>query len=174
MCRVCDHPQREAIDRAIIAGDSLRKIATMFATSKDAIHRHKNICMKRVPGAIVPVAAEPVPAYQTPAEMATASQNVRTVAQRVGALVDKMEALAQRFEETGDTNGIMRAAKEIREGLRLMAQLSGELGPNNQVNLQVNVPTMRDAPEWPIIVRVIERHPEIREELNAALLEVHV
>ena len=169
MCQICDHPQREAIDRAILACDSLRKIATMFATDKDAVRRHKTICMKRTH--TTPLAPVPVPAYQTSAEVAIAQQNVRSVAQRAAALVDKMEALAQQFEDTGDTNGIMKAAKEIREGLRLMAQLSGELSPN-QTNIQVNnTPSMREAPEWGIFIRVIERHPEIRDELNEALLE---
>jgi cobalamin-dependent methionine synthase I len=125
--------------------------------------------MKRmVPAIIAPVQ---VPAYQTPAEKAIEAQNVRSVAQRAGQLVDRMETLAQRFEDTGDTTGLMKAAKEIREGLRLMAQLSGELGPN-QTNIQINnVPSMRDSKEWPIIIRVIEAHPEIRDELNQALLE---
>jgi len=127
--------------------------------------------MKRVPGAIVPVAVDPVPAYQTPAEVALAQQNVRSVAQRAEQLVDKMEALAERFEETGDTYGILKAAKEIREGLRLLAQLSGELSPN-QTNIQVNnIPSMRDAPEWVVFVAVIEKHPEIKAELATALYE---
>ena len=169
MCQICDSPQRAAIDLCIMNGDSLRKIATMFATSKDAVRRHKTICMKRIPAALVPVVVNQVPAYATPAEVAIGRQNVRSVAQRAGQLVDRMETLAQRFEDTGDATGLMKAAKEIREGLRLMAQLSGELGPINQLNLQVNVPTMRDAPEWPIIIRVIERHPEIRDELNQEL-----
>jgi len=166
MCKVCDHPQREAIDRAIMAGDSCRKIAAMFATSKDAVYRHKTGCMKNLVPAVVTL-----PAYQTPADIAIERQNVRSVAQRAGQLVDKMEALAQKFEETGDTNGILKAAKEIREGLRLLAMLSGEIGPN-QVNLQINnVPSLTTTAEWGILMNVLDRHPEIREELNNALRE---
>lgn len=113
----------------------------------------------------------PVPAYRTPAELAIAQQNVKSVAQRAAGLVDRMEDLAARFEETGDMSGLMKAAKEIREGLRLMAQLSGELSPN-QNNVQVNIaPSMRDSPEWGIFIRIIEKHPEIRDELNQALNE---
>ena len=168
MCKICDHPQREAIDRAIVACDSLRKIATMFATDKDAVRRHKLTCMTRtLPALAAPL---PVPAYQTPAEVAIAQQNVRSVAQRAGSLVDKMEALAQRFEETGDTNGIMKAAKEIREGLRLMAQLSGELSPN-QVNLQVNVPNVRDDPAFPIIIGILRECPVCFAKVEEALKE---
>ncbi len=151
-----------------MAGDSLRDIGTMFGTDKNAVQRHKTICMKRtLPSLPVPVL---VPAYQKPAEVAITQQNFRSVAQRAGLLVDKMEALAQKFEDTGDNNGILKAAKEIREGLRLLAQLSGELSPN-QTNIQIsNIPSMRDSPEWPIFIKIIERHPEIRDELNQALM----
>jgi hypothetical protein len=157
-----------------MAGDSLRDIGTMFGTSKESVKRHKTICMKRVPGAIVPAAVDPAPAYATPAEVAIERQNVRSVAQRAGQLVDRMETLAQRFEDTGDATGLMKAAKEIREGLRLMAQLSGELSPN-QTNIQVNnIPSLRDSKEWPILMRVISTHPEIYEELIAALQEAGI
>ena len=113
----------------------------------------------------------PVPAYSTPAEVAIVQQNVRSVAQRAGSLVDKMEALAQRFEETGDTNGILRAAREIREGLRLLAQLSGELGPQSQVNLQVNVPSVRDDPAFPVIIGILRECPVCFAKVEKALKE---
>jgi hypothetical protein len=169
MCLICDHPQRTAIDRAIVAGDSCRTIASMFATSKDAVYRHKNRCMhNRVPALAAPLT---LPVYQTSSEVAISKQNVRSVAQRAASLVDKMEELARRFEEYGDTNGILKAAKEIREGLRLLAQLSGEISPGNtafQVN--VNTPSLTSSPEWKIFVKVIEQHPEIKDEL---LKELH-
>jgi uncharacterized protein (UPF0128 family) len=83
-----------------------------------------------------------------------------------------MEALAEKFEATGDTHGILKAAKEIREGLRLLAQLSGELGPNNAVAVQVNnnaAPSLTASPEWGVLMSVLGRHPEIHAELTEAL-----
>jgi hypothetical protein len=47
MCQIGDHPQREVIDRAIVAGDSLRKIGTMVETSKSEVYWHKKTCMER-------------------------------------------------------------------------------------------------------------------------------
>jgi hypothetical protein len=83
-----------------------------------------------------------------------------------------MESLAVLFEEEGDTHGILKAAKEIREGLRLLAQLSGELSPGNTaVQVTVGAPSLTSSPEWRVFVRVIERHPEIREELSRELQE---
>jgi hypothetical protein len=163
MCKICDSKARAAIDLCLWHGDSVRKVGTMFGTSKSEVDRHKRVCMKRtLPALAAPV---PVPAYQTLSEVAITAQNVRSVTQRAGQLVDKMESLAQRFEETGDTSGLMKAAKEIREGLRLLAQLSGELS-SNQVNVAVlNAPSMKTSPEWPIVLRILNECDGCRQKM---------
>ena len=40
-CTICDHPNREAIDQGLIAGQALRDIAGHFSLSKSALARHK-------------------------------------------------------------------------------------------------------------------------------------
>jgi hypothetical protein len=40
-CTVCVHAEREAIDRALVAGDPYRGIAQHFGASPDAVLRHK-------------------------------------------------------------------------------------------------------------------------------------
>jgi hypothetical protein len=41
-CTVCDHPEFEAIDKALVAGEaSFRNIAERFSVSVAALHRHK-------------------------------------------------------------------------------------------------------------------------------------
>src|SRR5215208_1805774 len=42
VCTVCAHPQREAIDRALIGGEPYRDIARREKISKDALYRHKS------------------------------------------------------------------------------------------------------------------------------------
>jgi hypothetical protein len=169
-CVVCEHPQRTAIDRAIMAGDSLRDIGTMFGTDKNANKRHKDICMKRVlPAISTPV---PVPEYQTPAELAATQMTTRSVASRAEQLVSRMEEVFRSCEGTGNYDVLVKCAKEVREGLRLLAQLNGEISLN-QTAVQVNVgtPSLTTAPEWAVLVRVLAGHPEIRDELDAALRE---
>jgi len=169
MCKICSHPQREAIDRAIVAGDSLRKIGTMFGTDKNAIKRHKDNCMKRVlPAISAPV---PVPEYQTPAELAATRMTTRSVASRAEQLVSRMEEAFRSCEGTGNYDVLVKCAKEVREGLRLLAQLSGELSPSTAVQVNVGTPSLTTSPEWAVLVKVLARHPEIRDELDAALRE---
>jgi hypothetical protein len=40
-CSVCQHPEREAIDKALTEGVSLRDIATQYGPSKSSLSRHK-------------------------------------------------------------------------------------------------------------------------------------
>ena len=171
-CSVCSHPARAALDLCLLNGTTVRNAAQQLGLSASAVQRHKSTCLKRtLPAITAPVQ---VPAYQTSEELAISQQNVKSVAVRASQLVDKMEALAQRFEETGDTHGILKAAKEIREGLRLLAQLSGELGPSTAVQVNNITPSLIQSPEYPVLMTVLSRHPEIRDELTAALKEANL
>src|SRR5215469_12381261 len=40
-CTLCNHPRRDGIDRALLAGDSYRYIASQYGTSTGALQRHK-------------------------------------------------------------------------------------------------------------------------------------
>ena len=44
-CRVCQHPEREAIDKALREGRSLRDIETEFNVPRSTLSRHKNRCL---------------------------------------------------------------------------------------------------------------------------------
>ena len=41
LCTLCNHPRRDGIDRALLAGESFRYIAARFDTSTGALQRHK-------------------------------------------------------------------------------------------------------------------------------------
>jgi hypothetical protein len=41
-CSICTHPKREEIEKAILRGDSFRRISTDFDVSEEAVRRHKN------------------------------------------------------------------------------------------------------------------------------------
>jgi hypothetical protein len=57
ICRVCQHPEREAIDKALQDGRSLRDIETEFNVPRSTLSRHKNRCLNL--GAVRVVKAEP-------------------------------------------------------------------------------------------------------------------
>jgi len=166
MCKICHHPQRVQIDRAIMAGDSCRTIASCFATSKDAVYRHKTGCMQNLVPAVVTL-----PAYQTSTDVATTKQTVTTVLQRVSSLIDVLERQASECSNDKDRRNMNGTAVALLKALELNARLTGELLPNNSAAVQVNIgaPSITTCPEWGIVIRVLDRHPEIRQEMVEAL-----
>ena len=49
-CSICTHPQRQAIDQALMAGVVFRNIARRFGTSTTAVHRHRH---EHLPGPLL-------------------------------------------------------------------------------------------------------------------------
>lgn len=47
VCAVCSHPERAAIESALIAGTSCREISVVFRVSEDSVQRHKQNCVKQ-------------------------------------------------------------------------------------------------------------------------------
>ncbi len=41
VCTICTHPEREAIDQALVGTTNLREIAALYRVSDDAITRHR-------------------------------------------------------------------------------------------------------------------------------------
>ena len=89
----------------------------------------------------------------------------------VKGILGKAVSYMNQAEAAGDLRTACSAVREARGCIELLGKVTGELGPNNQLNVQVNMPSMRDSPEWPIFIRIIEKHPAIKAELNQALLE---
>jgi hypothetical protein len=161
VCKICSHPQRTAIDRAIAAGDSCRMIATMFATSKDAVYRHKTGCMQNLVPTMVTL-----PAYQTSSDVATTKQTVTTVLQRVSSLIDVLEKQANECSNDKDRRNMTATATALLKALELNAKLTGELDcGGTKVQVNVGTPSITTCPEWGIVIRVLDRHPEIRQEM---------
>ena len=41
-CSICVHPEREAINKALVVNEPLRDIAGRYGTSKSSLERHKD------------------------------------------------------------------------------------------------------------------------------------
>lgn len=146
MCKICDHPQRREIDRAILAGDSLRRIGTTFGTSKSEVDRHKNNCMKR----LVPVVPAPaaVPVYQTTEDAVIVKQTTTNVLQRVSSLIDVLEKQAAECASDADRRNMTATATALLKALELNTKLTGELQIGVGVAVQVNTtPSLMKEPK---------------------------
>src|SRR6266566_919960 len=112
VCTVCRHAMREAIDAALVAGESLRPLAARFQLSPSAIRRHQ---MAHLPATLARA--------QDAAEVATADGLLRQV---VMLHRETLSVLAQAKEQR-DARLILAAIERAGRTLELLGRLRGQL-----------------------------------------------
>ena len=148
-CTLCSHPDRELIDTAILRGESYRDIARRFATSKDAVCRHR----EHIPAALIE--------SQKAREILTADR----IIDELRGLQDRAKALLTKAEEGGDLRAATGAIRETRGVIELLARLTGELREGPVVGVIVN------APEWVTVRTAILAALTPYPEAKAAVIE---
>jgi len=111
-CTACAHPDRDALDRALVRGEPKRQIAASLGLAESALGRH---------------ARAHLPKMLVAAEQARASANADLLLGELAALQGKALELLARAEADGDLRGAIVALKEARECVALRARLGAEL-----------------------------------------------
>ena len=150
-CSTCDHAEREAIDRALVAGASNRSVASLYNVSEASVRRHK---------------ANHLPAKLVLAEQAAEVAEADGLLDQVGDLQRRALAILDSAEQSGELRTALGAIREARGNLELLAKLLGELDERPVVNLNVS-------PEWmelrAVIVGALEPHSEAKYAVLSAL-----
>jgi hypothetical protein len=126
VCTVCGHPDREAIEGALVAGETYRTIADRSGLSKTALIRHK---AEHLPAAIAQATAAAAVVHGD-----TLLDQVRDLQRRALGILDKAEA-------ANDLRTALLAIREARGNLELLAKLLGELQAEGTVNILIS-------PQW--------------------------
>ena len=151
-CTICTHPSRDAIERAILAGQPIRRIAANYGLSESAVRRHRNTHLRDV-----------LALSKQAAETARAEKLVEFI------LFVRNEAIAvYREARKAKRLGVaLQALAEARESTAMLAKLAGGLGDRIEVSFT-------DSREWQeirnLILDTLEPYPEIRAFLSEVLL----
>jgi hypothetical protein len=121
-CTVCRHKDRQAIDQAIVRGQSLSGIARDFAASEDALARH---------------AESHLPQSLVKAEAAREVASAGTLQAEMTALAADANRIRERAEQSGDLKTALQGLREVVRLLELKARVTGELA-SAQVSVTVN------------------------------------
>lgn len=153
-CTVCGHPDREAVEAALVAQRGLRDIAGQFRLSKSALERHK---------------ANHLPATLVKAQHAEVVADADSLLSQVRDLQRKALAILAKAEAAGELRTALQAIGQARGNLELLAKLLGELDDRPQVNVLL-------APEWQAVrsalLAALGPFPEARAAVAARLLEL--
>ena len=154
-CTICNHPQGDAIDAAVIAGESYRHIASQFpGITYRALGRHaKNHLVATLAAA-------------RDAERVACGDDLLD---QVADLQRQAQVVKDKALEAEDLKTALVGIRELVRIVTLLAKLRGELNTNPVVNVLVS-------PGWTAartaLMRALEPYPEARAAVVAALLEV--
>ena len=132
VCKVCKHPEKNAIDAALVRGTPYRKVAAQFSgVSGAAIQRHK----RHIPGTLVEASN---------AERVSEATNLLT---KVDVLIRESEAIADAAKKEKDPPAATSALREARSCLELLGRVRGELhnGASVKVGIAVAVQSRQPA-----------------------------
>jgi hypothetical protein len=149
-CTICSHPERPAIDRALVSAISAPKIAAKYRVSEDAVTRHR----AHIPGKLAQA--------QAAADVAQADDLLG----QVQDLQRRTLAILATAEESDKLGMALGAIREARGNLELLAKLEGKLRDQQTVNILI-------APQWlelrAIILGTLAPYPDVRAVLAQAL-----
>jgi hypothetical protein len=145
-CSICHHPDRAAIEKALVQSEPVRDIAARFGTSASAVHRHKTTHL----------AAQLAKGYET-AQVTPAVEIAREAeahkARDLGQAIDVAVQLRainaacleilQKSRTDGKHSISLGAVDRIHRQLELQSRLLGELQDGGGPTVNVLV-----APEW--------------------------
>jgi len=153
-CTVCAHKDLEEINRLLLCSDSYRDIARQFGLSKDALARHKE--------------------SHIPKELLK-SNDIQEIAKadvllvQLGEIREKTLSLLDKAEQAADTRvygAPVAYLREVREQIKLLAELEGRLASQPQITIINN-------PAWielrTVIIQALEPYPEARAAVVDAL-----
>jgi hypothetical protein len=151
ICTVCEHMEKDVIDRALVGSASNRSVASLYDVSEAAVRRHK---------------ANHLPAKLVMAEKAAEVVEADNLLDQVKGLQCRAIAILDKAEEGGELRTALSAIREARGNLELLAKLLGELDERPVLNLNIS-------PEWlelrAVIVGALEPHPEALSAVVDAL-----
>ncbi len=150
-CTICTHSQRDAIDLALLAGESYRHIAARFDTRTASLQRHKD----HLPGQLAKAheAAEVVKAD--------------TLLDRLKELNTETREILRETREAGSHDLALKAIARVEKQLELEGKLLGELQPEGTT---INV---YSTPEWltlrAVVISALTPYPNAARAVSRAL-----
>ncbi len=150
-CTVCQHNERDAINRELAGNTAIPALAALYRVSEDALLRHKQ---------------NHLPAALAKAEAAKEVSRADDLLAEVNKLKAKAIDLLLKAEAAGDYRTALAGIREARSCLELLLEVEGEINRAPQVNVVIS-------PEWlalrRVIVHALAMHPEAQRAVVMAL-----
>ena len=187
-CTLCRDPRRNEIDKRLlnmeISKESFRQLSSTYLIHESSLRRHKKNCLGpeliKVQQAVKEAKAEALAEVKAKAKaktvadigseakvgMAARLENASCFLDQIKEVRTKAANLLDQAEASMDLKAAGTFLKELREQIRLMAELEGKLAAQPQVTIINN-------PEWieirTIILQSLDPYPEAKEAMIVAI-----
>ena len=155
-CTVCRHPDRPAIDLALVNHRPYRNIAVQFRVSTSALVRHHD---------------DHLPETLAKAKAAEETANADNLLAQVKALRNKSLSLLLAAEKAGDIRTALAGVKEARACVELLLEIEQRIDRRPTLNLLI-------APEWlqarATLLEALRPYSEARAAVAAALVRLEL
>jgi len=171
-CSICYHADRLEIEKAILSGESYRRVAKRFGVTDSAIGRHvrnghitkqvEKMAKKKKDKEIKALAA--IVEEKEELEL-TASE---TITSQVSLLKTRAYAILDRAEHEG-TKEACQALSEVRKTLEFLARITGEL--DTKPDVTINIVNLLQSPEFKQVLVILDEElpQEYRERIATRL-----
>jgi len=150
VCTVCNHQEKEKIDKLLVEGKSFRNIAERFSLSSTSVYRHKS----HLNGTLIK-------AHE--AQEITHADNLM---EQISSLQSRALNILSKTEVAEDWRAATGAIREARGCLELLGKLAGEFKEGQTINVILT-------PQWielrTSIIQTLEAYPEAKLSVLKAL-----
>ncbi len=153
-CTVCSHKDVEEINKQLLSGPSLRTIAAQFNLTKTSLIRHRE---SHIP------------------DLLLKSNDIQEIVKadvllvQLGEIREKTLSLLDKAEQAADTRvygAPVAYLREVREQIKLLAELEGRLAAQPQITIVNN-------PQWvelrTLIITALEPYPDAKAAVVDAI-----
>jgi transposase-like protein len=156
-CSICGHPERTEIDRQVIAGSPIRKIAASFGITQQSLRRHADAHISRS----VAAAASREQAEVAEVRDASLLDQAREHHKRALAIMAKAYG-------SGDLRTALAGIREATRLLELQGRLLGQVAPTS-VNILISneFKTIQC-----VLLDALQDHPAARASVLRALEKI--
>ncbi len=156
-CHICNHQEKEEINRRLVRGDSIAGISREFVVGEDALRRHRD---NHLPAGL---AASP-----TAQELASAD----ILLNEVRSLEADTRRLRDLAEQQGDLRTALLGVDKALRCLELYAKIQGQIDDRPQIHMaQISIYA---SPEWLTVGRALVEelsgYPELKARIAARLM----
>ena len=122
-CKICNHPKRLEIDRALVEGGNISKIAKEYGVPYNALYRHSQEHLSR----------QLVKAY----EMRSSSENMDLM-NRIDKMIDNAQTIFQRNFDKKKDYLALQALNSQKGIIELLAKISAHLHQSRAMELEAS------------------------------------